>query len=278
MDVKVLTWNIQKKAKGNPTLVTALHKIIEDHKPNFLIFQEYHENYLDDCLKEYVGLDFDYVSGIGITQAVRVFASQNFIKHTKRYSVGHHNKIVCWEFMNVNFFAVHMYSKTWVEREQDNFNRDLLKKVDEFEQLTGHKNTLIVGDFNYNPFDASMIDPFMFSAVSSRKLVTDLKERKVGSNVKRLFYNPMWNKLGDYDVKRGEVFPGTYFRNKANSEEFHWNCLDGVLLSEGLVYKIDLDTLEIITESLSFDRLKDRTSYNLEWMSDHFPVVFTLNL
>lgn len=287
MDVKVLTWNVGGKTRDDGFLLATAQEIFADHKPDIVLLQEYHNEALAVALERYIPMNFDYVSGRGIKRAVRVFVNKTIDNISTRPVVGNNNKFVGWELNTgeqLNFFAVHMYSKAQNKIEQDELNRQLIFGIEEYEQLAGHSNTVIVGDLNHGPFDVSMINPLMFSAVGSRKLVTDLPSRHVAGKSRRMFYNPMWNKLGDFDVRKGEVIPGTYFKSIPEPNEFYWNCLDGVLLSASMAYRIDLASLEIITKNVAHEILTENESgagkptYFRHGMSDHFPVVFTLKL
>lgn len=287
MNVKVLTWNIGGKTRDDAFILSIAQEILAEQEPDIIILQEYNNDAFAVALEQYVPMNFDYLSGRGIRKAVRVFVTKRIDDNSDRYTVGNNNKFVGWELNlgdRLNFFAVHMYSKAQSKIEQDELNRQLILGIEEYEQLSGHRNTVIVGDLNHGPFDVSMINPLMFSAVGSRKLVTDLSSRHVAGKNRRMFYNPMWNKLGDFDVRKGEVIPGTYFRSAPAPDEYYWNCLDGVLLSASMAYKIDLTSLEIVTKNVAHEVLTDneagtnKPTYFKQGMSDHFPVVFTLKL
>ncbi len=70
----------------------------------------------------------------------------------------------------------------------------------------GHERTLIVGDFNLNPFDDGMIFPSGFGAMMTKGLVR--KTREAHDRYSGRFYNPIWARLGR-EVEGAP--PGTYY-------------------------------------------------------------------
>jgi len=66
-------------------------------------------------------------------------------------------------------------------------------------------NTLVMGDFNQNPFEEGMVSAMGFHA-TRHKEVANRKTRKVLGRNYRFFFNPTWKFLS-YDHKP----PGTYY-------------------------------------------------------------------
>ena len=68
--------------------------------------------------------------------------------------------------------------------------------VTEAEEQVGHTRTVIVGDFNMNPFEPGMAGILGFQAVMDRRIAQRIT-RTVDRKEYSFFYNPMWSRLGD---------------------------------------------------------------------------------
>lgn len=72
----------------------------------------------------------------------------------------------------------------------------LKKNIEKIEKTKNDTNTVIVGDFNMNPFESAMISANSLHAVSSRTIAKKIS-RSLRNQLCSYFYNPMWNLLGD---------------------------------------------------------------------------------
>ncbi|ADG69436.1 Endonuclease/exonuclease/phosphatase [Planctopirus limnophila DSM 3776] len=155
------------------------------------------------------------------------------------------------------------------ETDQDIIISDLISRIDEQEKFAGHSRTMVIGDFNLNPFSRQVIGANGLHATMSRQLVKK-GSRTVDGNERKMFYNPMWRFLGD----DGEHPPGTHFYRSSTSNAYFWHVFDQVLLRNELTDR--LVDLKIITKLNSFSLLNDSGQPDRENFSDHFPVVLKL--
>jgi hypothetical protein len=115
--------------------------------------------------------------------------------------------------------AVHLPSKLYQKDQDQEFHvRNLVDVISEQERNIGHNRTLVIGDFNMNPFENGMIVADGFHAVMDKN-IAKFVDRRVDRKSYRLFYNPMWSRLGDDSV--GPC--GTYYYN--NSAAANYFCL-----------------------------------------------------
>jgi hypothetical protein len=123
----------------------------------------------------------------------------------------------------------------------------------------GHRRTILMGDFNMNPFEKGMIDAEVgFGAVLNRDLASRLT---VDGNAQR-FYNPMWARLG----RSAPEPPGTfYWHSIADPLNIFWHHLDQVLIRPDLLDAM----IELIRSA--------RKHWVIEF-SDHLPIQFRLVL
>ena len=173
--------------------------------------------------------------------------------------------------------GVHLNSKrVYTGPSQDSECRDLAEHIRRIEKANGHSRTLVVGDFNVNPYEAGMLDAKSLNAEPTRALIRH-RSRVVSQQSYPLFYNPMWNFFGD--ESRGPA--GTFFFQSSQPVRSAWNILDQVLLRKELLPFFRFEDLEILTGdgTASFLTPEGRPKGNREneW-SDHLPIVFKLSL
>lgn len=163
--------------------------------------------------------------------------------------------------------AVHLPSKMHAE---DSDRRALLevliRKIEELESKYKTNNTILVGDFNANPFEDCMINATGVHSVSSREIAKKIK-RTVNRVSYNMFYNPMWNKFGDFNEPAG-----TYYYRKSNVSMIFWNIFDQVIIRPQLINKFKNEDLNIITE-ISEVSLINKTKIVV---SDHLPIEFII--
>ncbi len=71
-------------------------------------------------------------------------------------------------------------------------SRDLAEQEDK----VGHTRTVLLGDFNMNPFDDGVARSRGLNAVMT-KAIANRVSRIVDAEERRFFYNPMWNHFGE---------------------------------------------------------------------------------
>ena len=165
-----------------------------------------------------------------------------------------------------------------------NIARRIHTEIKKNELKLGHTNTLLVGDFNMNPFENGMVEPDAFNATMCRDIV-ESKERVVSgvgrgrnNSLRHLyFYNPMWSFLGDLSPYR----PGTYYHYQNDIENnFRWNMLDQVLIRPALIANFDSESIVIIDKDIKGnDLINSRAkSRSKGQRCDHLPVFFSMDI
>lgn len=169
--------------------------------------------------------------------------------------------------------ATHFPSKlNWRDESQIFECTRLVNHIREAERIVGHSRTILVGDFNMNPFEAGMISAGGLHGVMSRSIARQEK-RIVQEEEYLFFYNPMWSLFGD--ASPGP--PGTFYYKAAEHRVFFWNMFDQVLFRPGLLGSFRNENLEIVQtvnerQLLVNDIPDSRTS------SDHLPLFFRFDV
>jgi len=168
--------------------------------------------------------------------------------------------------------AAHLPSKLWLGEDEQNYRfRRLRKDIEAQEARAGHRNTVVIGDLNVNPFEDALTAADGLQGVMDRT-VAARPARMVQGQSWDYFYNPMWSRLGD-DSKGP---PGTYWHTGSGLVSHFWNTFDQVLLRPGLLACYDRDGLVVPTHV--GDRSILHHGADGTGVSDHLPVVLALSI
>ena len=160
------------------------------------------------------------------------------------------------------------------ESKQSLFLQQVIAALTYFESVLGHNRSIVLGDFNANPFESPIASALGMNAVISRTLAGG-EHREIFDQAYPYFYNPMWNLYGD---GRGSSAPATYYYRGSDPHELFWHMLDQVVVRPSLMTKLDLKSLNIVT-SIQGNSLTSAVGIpNRTKFSDHLPVVFEIDL
>ena len=168
--------------------------------------------------------------------------------------------------------VVHLGSKrNFSDSEQGLLAAVTASDIRRVEDETGIYRTVLVGDFNMNPFESGMIAAQHFHAVMTKQQARG-EERTVQAERYRYFYNPMWGNFGD----RTNGPAGTYYLSSSKPLQYFWNMYDQVLLRPALMDS--LVELEILTQDGIESLVTSGGLPQKNGGSDHLPLLFRLNL
>ena len=163
---------------------------------------------------------------------------------------------------------VHLQSKMGIDPASvDMMATRFRPQIEMMEQSVRHSRTLVMGDFNMDPFDGGLVDSEAFHSTMCR-VIAKRGERTVRGASRKLFYNPMWRLLGD---RSSTSPPGTFYRNKSESKALFWHMVDQVLIRPEAVDLVNIDSLEIVTNTSNLSLRSDNGLPNRKY-SDHFPI------
>ena len=178
----------------------------------------------------------------------------------------------------VNFAVIHFYDRrNYNPDSQSSLARDVYLTVHNAEDNAGHTRTVVVGDFNMNPFERGMVDAKGgFGAMASRELA--IRNSSEGMTGPRRFYNPSWSRLGC------AFPPGTYYWNNTRDPlNIFWDSIDQVLVRPALFDFFKDEDFRILTsitspEGGTIDLFRSTGKHWKVEVSDHLPVLFKLKL
>lgn len=305
-EINILTWNIQstgaepkaekqgyrisdKRLKGRFILDAAIENEID-----IIVFQEAYGIYLNTLLGN-IYYEIKYPDN-SLGSGVRIFLKAGEFDEPLEVFTGEKlgNKLVFLYLRRTNggeifnLAAIHLHSKVGnTERQQLWKNNPIFNEIREIENKLANVSfyrTIMVGDFNQNPYENDLNDRFMVNAERDRNLIEIFKDNNPVYKTERFdfnfWYNPMWNFVGDYDTKNNDYrVTGTYFRY-TEDESTMWNLIDGFIVRPYFMRRIIYDKSKIIvgTNSVSFLKTvitSKKESLIPDDISDHLPVKFT---
>ena len=174
---------------------------------------------------------------------------------------------------SVLIVGVHLPSKQRQTDEEQAFNAQrIAARIKEAEQLVGHDRTMVLGDFNMDPFDAGMVNGDGFHAVMDRRVAAK-GSRRILDQERSFFYNPMWKLMGDHSA--GAL--GTFYRNRGGFVNYFWHTFDQVLLRPSLLAAFREEELSIVESIGSASLLATNEPGINARFSDHLPVLLNLH-
>lgn len=170
--------------------------------------------------------------------------------------------------------AAHLSSKLYFKPEDQLLSAPRVAKIiEEAEKTVGHTRSIVVGDFNMNPFEPPMVGASGLHAVMDRRIALK-SSRSVQGQDYPYFYNPMWNLLGDRHHS-----PGSYYYNSGTYVNYYWNVFDQALLRPALLQRFDPATDVRILGSIGGAQLtRKHDGRPDDKISDHLPILVNLEL
>jgi exonuclease III len=161
-------------------------------------------------------------------------------------------------------------------QEQHSLSIIVAQFIRDAEERAGHDRTVLVGDFNMNPFEEGMVDANGFGAMMTKDLVRKLSRAGVKSGPR--FYNPAWSRLGDLT----DGPPGTFYHRQNNLTNTYWHMLDQVLIRPALIDSFSDKSFRILDKlpirDGDVDLVQEKTIHWKLRISDHLPILFSMNL
>jgi len=268
--ITFLLWNLKKKplqkSVANIVLRHAVDIIVltECTIPPGLLLRELNKN----------RSSYHYAPGIACTKVeifVRFSARYiNPVYESSRMTIRH---IELPGIINILLAGVHFVSKMyWNDVSQAMECANLSLAIRDTEIKVGHNRTILMGDFNMNPFEDGMVSARGFNGVMSRRIAAK-KKRVVQEKEYLYFYNPMWNLFGD---EHGA--PGTFYYPSSEHKAFFWNIFDQVLIRPDLLPYYSSKDIKILESDGSISFLTTEQLPDADNASDHLPVLFRLGI
>lgn len=144
-------------------------------------------------------------------------------------------------------------------------------------EKNGHRRSIVVGDFNAQPFESAVLSSDGLHAVGIRQ-AGGVSRRHIrwGQKKEDFFYNPMWRHYGH--IASGEAGMATHYWQNNQAGELFWHMLDQVVIRPEECASFPEDRLQILSRVGTVTLLAPDGTLDTTVGSDHLPVVFHWNL
>ncbi len=228
-------------------------------------------------LMQFLNQDFRkrFVSSFGTNHKIKIFSCYDKELHTE-YEDSNLTvrQLALPDREAILLAALHLPSKQYANGTAQLFDcihaMDAIRKR---ETAVRHARTVLVGDFNANPFEPGLTSTLGFHAVMSRRIARR-GSRQVGGKKYDFFYNPMWGLLGDGSPGP----PGSYYHDSTGEEAIYWHLFDQVLVRPCLLDRFDNRDLKILSGWAGGSLLSDNGTPRKARYSDHLPLFFRLSI
>ena len=139
--------------------------------------------------------------------------------------------ILCCVHLNCQLYSGH-------QGRREILIEQIVHDIQTVEQEIDTENSIVVGDFNISPYDPSCIDARYFHGIPVYS-EAKRKSRDVERKEYYMFYNPMWNLLGDFKPPYG-----TYYSNEGGTQNTFWYIFDQVIFKPALRKRIVDESLK----------------------------------
>ena len=213
------------------------------------------------------------LNNIVIEQAITIGCDRiTVLKKGKNVSPGFQNKYCSMQIIDNEYIlaCLHLPSKLYADKIKRGIAiTRIVEELQIYEENLDIEKTIIVGDFNENPYEIGCLGAVGFHGIPVYK-DTMKKYRIIMDESFKMFYNPMWNLLGDFSFP-----PGTYYYSGNEVENSFWNVYDQVMIRPCLREQFIDDELKILCKTKS-GKLIDANNQPDKSISDHLPIIFEI--
>lgn len=259
--MNILYWNLNNKSNSK-----YIKKIIISKNIDIAIFSEFssiNENELLKLLENKYRMIMDRETSEHIFLIYKSNIQVIVKQECDRYSL--FTLDTC--FRKYNLVGVHLEDK------RNRNNNDLLysaqlvmNDINDLERETKCDNTIVIGDFNNNPYDSALVHPAGFNAVLFKDIINRNEYRKFKEKKFKRFYNPLLNSIREENKNYGSF----YYSSDTNG--IIWNSIDQVIVRKPLVDSIinveyirKIEKVSLITSVVPNKNI-----------SDHLPLLVTI--
>ena len=267
--ISFLFWNVKNKNS-----IGQITNLVKKYNIDILILAEFEASEVELLLSlNLEKTEYFYNKSRIDKHKIKIFSRYGYdifepkLENNKRLTI---RKLRINRSTNISIAAVHLISKKNCDERNQQFEAlNYIQDIINHEKNIGNKNTLVVGDFNMNPFEEAMVSSNIFNSVMCKE-IAQKEQRIVQGRSYHYFYNPSWNLFGDFKKP-----VGTYYYNKAEHINYKWNIFDQVLLRPPLIDKFVQNDFKIITSD-GRESLLTKNGLPNHNISDHLPITFSL--
>lgn len=268
-----LLWNVQNKRLDGHVI-----RLVQQHRPDVVLLIEPPQS--DDALLRQLKL-FAPFERVASHDRFGVYVRFDGASMVRIMPVVENDRVDYWDIRlskRNRVFLVVVHGPDMInnsEGKRSLFFERLAKNIAKLEASAqvGHKNTIVAGDFNANPFEAVIGGVRGLHAIRVTN-VGGKKTRSVSNQEYEFFCNPMWACYKGWEKSP----PGTYYFNGNDVHEVFWHMIDQVVLRPQALHMFSERNLRVLTEAGNVNLLTAHRHPDASNASDHLPVLFKMNL
>lgn len=259
--LNILFWNL----KRNKDIENYIVECIDENNVDIAIFSEFDGIDFTNIEKK-LGTMYERIRAAQEDKKVTLMAkttlSVTTLQQQNRYNL-YNVKTALKDYV---FAAVHLEDQryyAYVDRIET--IKHLVSDIEKTEDLLKCGNTVVIGDFNVNPYADELLSKHAFNAVLFKTIIEKKETIKINESEKKRFYNPILHYISEDTGMYGSFYYGS------KSTTSYWHCLDQVIVRKNLVNNIShMQYLKKIkSESLLKNMIPNET------ISDHLPLFIT---
>jgi hypothetical protein len=244
--MNIAFWNIDKKELSDIIL-----DLIRIKEIDILVLAECEDSTVNNVLFKAKSIDVNLNQIASKKNKLKVlsrYKPEIFTDKSDLYSssrmVSHFVKIpnkIAFNLVSVHFHSKVNWSDQSLAMECVNLSRDILK----VEEITGCENTILIGDFNMNPFEYGFVSANGLNAIPDLDYAFKKSSRIVDGSNYKFFYNPMWNYMGDSTIPFG-----THYCRPSGHISYEWHFYDQVLFRPSIKNYLKKASLSELVQQL----------------------------
>ena len=258
--VKILFWNL--KNNSNEKWV---EDIISENDVDIALFAEYKGMSFERALAQLK--NYEQHEGYGVCEKITLLCKRSIEIKVKREQNRYALYTCRSEGLSYNLVGIHLPAPpTSDANDRKSVIRNIVHDITEQEKASKNRKTIVIGDFNCNPFDEEVIQKDAFNAVLFKELINKKEVIRYNERDWRRFYNPIMNYISEETNTYGSLY------YSSGSAPLYWNSFDQVLVRKELVDSIDaLEYLRYIKGKKLIKDVKPNES-----ISDHLPLLVSI--
>lgn len=259
--LNILFWNLKRNA-----IEDYIIDCIVENNIDIAIFSEYEGiNFL--TIESALGNLYTRILGVQADGKVSLIAKKTFIVEVVQQQHRYSLYSVKTGVKDYILSAIHLEDRGNYETEDRvETIKCLVGDIEKTEELLKCNNTIVIGDFNANPYDEELLSKYAFNAVLFKAIIGRSEVTNPNSIKRKRFYNPILH----YISEDTEMYGSFYYEQ--NHMTPYWHCLDQILVRKSLVDSVvDVKYLK----KINLRGLLGGKVPNKE-ISDHLPLVVCL--
>lgn len=259
--LNILFWNLRKNA-----IEDYIIECIAENNIDIAIFSEY-ESINFALIENKLGKMYRRIFGVQADKKVSLIAKRTLnvtvVQQQHRYNL-YSVKTGIKDYILV---AIHLEDRrNYAIADRKYTIQRLVGDIERIEDLLNCSNTIVIGDFNANPYDEELISKYTFNAVLFKSVIEKSEFTNPNSLKQKRFYNPILH----YISEETEMYGSFYYEQDHMTS--YWHCLDQVLVRKNLVNNV---TNIKYLKKINSQQLLGEVAPNKE-ISDHLPLLVCL--